>query len=316
MKKAIITITVVLSILTIQACDNNCSQSVALRCGDIFIASSRTFKATQDALNCDGTAVTLEGNVTLDLNGHTVSCDGSAGTIGILLTGQGATVKNGTVTNCEAGVVADDGGMHTIRNMLAVDNFGDRDVPLAGGFVINSDDNALRNVTASGNDPVGLQIVGDNNEVRDSDISDNDHVGLIIFGNFNEVSDTDANNNDNTNVGIVSVVENVPTEDGTNNIISRVTANNDQTNDGIYVDGDFNTVSGSEADENEVSGILVGLDAEGNTIENNSAFNNNQSVNSGGVDRGGTDLAQEDTENCDNTWLDNIFGTSNSDCIQ
>ena len=326
MKKVILAVTIVLTVLTIQACDDNGggTQRVALNCSDVLTAAltrsgsadARRIIATNGVTNCSNTAVTVEGPESLDLNGFTVSCDGSAGSIGILLTGQGATVKNGIVENCEAGVVAQDQGGHTIRDMTAQNNIGDRDVQLAGGFVINSDNNTIRNVKASGNDPVGLQLIGDNNEVRDSDVSDNDHTGLVIFGNFNEVSDTDANDNSNTNVGIVSVVQNELTEDGTNNIISGVTANGNKLNNGIYVGGDFNTVSGSEADLNEVSGIVVGAESEGNTIENNMAFDNNQSVNSGDVDRGGTDLEQVNAVDCDNAWEDNEFGTSNSDCIQ
>ncbi|CAN0522310.1 unnamed protein product [Scytosiphon promiscuus] len=108
MKKVSIAVIVVLTVLTIQSCDDNGSgtESVALRCGDIFTASSRALKATQGTMDCDGTAITLEGAVTLDLNENIISCDGSEGTVGIRLSGQGTTVKNGIVEYCAVGVLA------------------------------------------------------------------------------------------------------------------------------------------------------------------------------------------------------------------
>ena len=316
MKKAILAITIVLSVLTIQACDNNGgSKAIALKCADILTDTSKTLKATEDALNCSGTAVTLEDGVTLDLNGHTVSCNGDVGSIGILLSGQGATVKNGTVTNCATGIYAADDGMHEIRNMSAVSNIGSEDVLLNGGIVVDSDNNSVRNVTVTGNFPVGLVLYGDGNAVMDCDVSENLHSGLAILSNSNEVSDCVVSDNNYVNLGIVSVIQNELTDRGNNNMVTRVTADGNNLHDGIYIGGDFNTVSDSQADENEVNGIEITAAGTDNTVIDNSAFNNNQSAESGD-DRGGTDLSQQDTENCDNTWMDNFYGTSNSDCIQ
>ena len=326
MKKVIIALTLVLSVLTIQACDDNNgggSERVTLSCGDVLTtsvvtsdaATSRNLVVTDDVLNCSGTAVTVVGPESLDLNGHTVSCDGSAGSIGIMLSGEGATVKNGTVTNCETGIYAGDDGMHTIRDMLAVDNIGSKEILLNGGIVVDSDNNTLRNVTVTGNNPVGMVLYGNGNEVRDCDVSENLHSGLAILSNSNEVSDCVVNDNNYVNLSMVSVIENELTDRGNNNKVTRVTANRNNSHDGIYVGGDFNMISESQADENEVSGIEISAAGTDNTVFNNSAFNNNQSVQSGD-DRGGTDLAQQDPDNCDNTWLGNLFGTSNSECIE
>lgn len=316
MKKVLIAVTLVLSVLIIQACnDKGGSKSIALICGDILTDTSKTLSATDDALDCDGTAVTLEDGVRLDLNGHTVSCDGGVGSIGILLSGQGATVENGTVTNCATGIYAADDGSHTVRNMSAVSNIGSEEVLLNGGVVIDSDNNTIRDISVTGNFPVGLVLYGDDNVVRDCNVSNNLHSGLAILSNTNEVSDCTINDNDYVNLGIVSVIENELTDRGNDNMVTNVTANRNINHSGMYIGGDFNTITNSTADENEVSGIAVGPEGENNSIVDNSAFNNNQSAESGD-DRGGTDLFQTDADNCDNTWLDNFYGTSNSDCIQ
>jgi len=317
MKRVMMALTVVLSILTIQACDDNGnkSESITLNCGDILTTPSRTLKATDDALDCDGTAVTLEDGVTLDLNGHTVSCDGDVGSIGILLSGQGATVRNGTVTNCATGIYAADDGMHEIRDMSAVSNIGSEEVLLNGGIVVDSDNNSVRNVTVTGNFPVGLVLYGDGNAVMDCDVSENLHSGLAILSNSNEVSDCVVSDNDYVNLGIVSVIQNELTDRGNNNVVTNVMADRNNKHDGIFVGGDFNLISGSQADENEVNGIEISATGTDNTVIDNSAFNNNQSAESGD-DRGGTDLEQVNAEDCDNAWIENFYGTSNSDCIQ
>ena len=329
-KKAVFALTIILAVLSIHACDDEGSggaERVDLRCGDVVTASwvrsdasnSRKIVATDDVVNCSGTAVTLEGPETLDLNGHTISCDGSAGTVGIHVTGIGATVKNGTVQNCEAGVLAEGDGMHTIKNLEAIENFGEKDIVLSGGFVVLSGNNTLRNVKANGNHPVGIQLVGDGNVVTNSEVSENDHMGIVLFGNSNEVSETQANNNNYVNIAIVNVINNELVDAGKNNIISNVTANHNNLSHGIYIGANFNSVSGSEASNNEISGIRV--DSTDNNIISNTALGNNKSVESG-FNRGGTDLADiadtgvNNLEDCANTWQGNDFNTSDSLCIQ
>jgi len=324
MDKSLLFIALVLyMILGIAACDNDNNQGfepVELRCGDnvtesstkIVPPESRKIITTSDVLNCSSTAVTLQGPSTLDLNGKTISCDGSAGTVGILLTGQGATVKNGSVENCEAGVLAVGEGEHTIENVEARDNFGERDIELPGGFVIVSNDNTLRNVTANGNHPVGIQVVGDGNLVTNSEVSENDHMGIVIFGNSNEISETQANNNNYVNIAIINVINNELVDGGNNNIISNVKANNNNFSHGIFIGANFNTISGSESSNNQISGIrVIGTN---NTINSNVSLGNNKSVETG-IDREGTDLSDPHPD-CINTWQENDFVTSDSFCIQ
>lgn len=325
MNKLVLFITLVLYMtLGIIACDNDDSgqgfEAAQLRCGDTVTASSqrsvvsnsKKIVASGDVLNCSGTAVTLQGPATLDLNGKTISCDGSAGSIGILLSGEGATVKNGTVTNCEAGVYAGGGGMHTIKDIEAIDNFGEKDVDLSGGFVVLSDNNVLGNVKANGNHPVGIQLVGDGNVVVNSEVSENDHMGIVLFGDSNEVSQTQADNNNYSNIAIVNLVNNELVDGGNNNIISNVSANRNNLGHGIYIGGNSNSVSGSEANDNEVDGIRV--NGSGNNISDNTALGNNKSVESG-LDRGGVDLSDPHPD-CVNTWRENDYDTSDSTCIE
>src|SRR5262249_28789156 len=79
----------------------------AVSCGDT-LGPGGTFTLTTN-LNCSipgNYALHIVGPVTVDLKGHTLTC-ANTNTFGIHVTGNTATVKNGTITGCGHGVVLD-----------------------------------------------------------------------------------------------------------------------------------------------------------------------------------------------------------------
>lgn len=283
----------------------------ALRCGDV-IGESALVRATTavDARNCDGTAITVRAPANLDLDGRTVSCDGTAGTVGIRLVGRGARVANGTIENCEAGVTVEGAGGHTLENLAAIHNSGSKDVRASGGIVVQSDENVLHGVRARHNVPVGLQLIGNHNLVAKSDVSENLHMGIAVFGAFNEVSDTQANENEYVNVAILDVGGG--RGGGSGNLLANVTANGNRLSHGIFIGTDFNSVTGSDASGNGRSGIRVV--GKSNDVIQSAAFDNGRSVTPGFA-RADTDLF-DGRPDCSATWAQNEYGTGNSPCIQ
>ena len=283
----------------------------ALRCGEV-IGGSASVRVTTgaDARNCDGTAITVRAPANLDLDGRTVSCDGAAGTVGIRLVGRGARVANGTIENCETGVLVEGTGGHTLENLTANHNLGSKDVQASEGVVVQSDENVLQGVRARYNLPVGLQLVGNGNVVTKSDISENLHMGLAVFGALNEVSDTQANENEYVNVAILDVSSGQG--GGRNNLLTNVSANDNRLSHGIFVGADFNRVARSDASGNGRSGIRV-VGASNDVIES-TAFDNGRSI-APGFARSDTDLF-DGRPDCSTTWAQNAYGTGNSPCIR
>lgn len=155
---------------------------------------------TEDVAGCTAHGIVVQADdVTLDLNGHTVSAEQTPfEQVGILLAGvTGVTVTNGTVTGFDAGVSIEGGGGNTVRDISAVNNVNDQLQPyeFASGEAVenqpdvvsgdvsipqwlgdmlcnygdgittfDSDDNVIRNNTVTGNGPYGgITMVGDSN---------------------------------------------------------------------------------------------------------------------------------------------------------
>jgi hypothetical protein len=79
------------------------AQPVAAGCGSVITEDTRLTRDLKDCTNGLGVA----GNgITLDLGGHTISGIGTSdgGTVGVEVTGQGVTVKNGVITGFGTGV--------------------------------------------------------------------------------------------------------------------------------------------------------------------------------------------------------------------
>ena len=97
-----------------------------------------TLVMTADIIGCaTSPALTVVGPVTVDMNGHTVSCSSSS-VNGIEQDGTGAILKNGVVGKfCNIAVVVSGSGTHQVLNVLTRGN--------TRGFQVRSDGNHLSN---------------------------------------------------------------------------------------------------------------------------------------------------------------------------
>src|SRR5262249_9103730 len=93
------------------------SPAEALNCGDT-LGPGGSFTLTADVGPCTPPAgLFVAGPVTVNLNGHTVTCDTSGGgNIGIDIQGSGAVLKNGLVILCNTGVQIEGNTSH-VRNV-------------------------------------------------------------------------------------------------------------------------------------------------------------------------------------------------------
>ncbi len=134
--------------------------SPSVSCGSVITADTTL---TADVVNCAGNGLTVDAdNITLDLNGHTVSGDGvPAGhddihfDYGILVEGHhGVTVMNGSVDRFDRGVLFDASRGGVVTAMHVYDNSN------RGIMFDNASDNArvLRN-TPTDNGASGIAVV-------------------------------------------------------------------------------------------------------------------------------------------------------------
>ncbi|CAN5139825.1 hypothetical protein BH18ACT4_BH18ACT4_02070 [soil metagenome] len=149
----------------------------------------------------DDGVVVASDNITLDLNGHTISGDPFARAAedkaGVRLRRvRGVTVQDGTVECFDAGVAIIGGEGNVVRAITARDNVNyrvvtgrnasgeDMDWELGpfcdfgdGIAVFDSDDNLIEDNVVTGNGPYsGISLVSgaDENQVRNNDVNDND----------------------------------------------------------------------------------------------------------------------------------------------
>lgn len=173
----------------------------AVGCGAVVTENT---KLTGDVGPCPGMGIIIAAsNVTVDLNGHTVTGNPRARGSGldqggvVLRRVRRVNLTNGTVRGFDAGVVIDGGGDNTVTRIKAIDNVNYRVVTgrnatlpdvnpdaaapcdLGDGIaVVGSVGNALSNNTVAGNGPFsGIALVGrssfnvvSNNLVRDNDL--------------------------------------------------------------------------------------------------------------------------------------------------
>ncbi|MBI4588421.1 MAG: hypothetical protein HY725_06250 [Candidatus Rokubacteria bacterium] len=124
-----------------------------------------------------GPALRVVGPVQFDLNGFTVSCttSGQIGLDGIVVGGNAATVTNGTVTNCFAGVVVAGSGRQRIQRVTADGN--------GNGFYVQSSGNWLHRNTAVNHRATGYFIYAAGVQLKFNLLSDNraDSNGIGIY---------------------------------------------------------------------------------------------------------------------------------------
>jgi hypothetical protein len=114
----------------------------AISCGDVLGPGGS--EALSGDLVCEESpALVVEGPTIIDLQGFTLACaladDGSLAGTGIEVIGSQARIRNGTIENCDRGVVVEGDGRHRLLHLTVTSP----EVQGNGGiaFLVNSDRN-------------------------------------------------------------------------------------------------------------------------------------------------------------------------------
>jgi len=265
----------------------------ALSCGQTITQSTLL---TNDVGPCSNNGIIIGAdNIVLDLGGHRVFGTAVAGDgAGVLLQNrQGVTVRNGTVTDFDGGVVILGGSANTVVGMNALNNIGAASTNTGpsttlygdGILVQGSSNNQILRNTADNNGPFsGIGVI----------TGDSDHPAIppalannnVIEGNrvTNNVACRRAGLCDNDGIRIEPRVGTSCLTGPTicpgpgNRIVGNQVVGNGL--DGISLFGftSDNVVSGNTVDLNGYRGAVPGdgirVFGSGNTVENNSASRN------------------------------------------
>ena len=254
-------------------------------------------------------------NVTLDMNGFTISGNPGAGEgPGIsVFERTGVTVRNGTVTQFDAGVAIERGSGNTVHNMQLVGNrsagsdYGD------GVALFRSNNNRITGNQVRNNGPYsGIGLIGsafnviDGNKITDNNQSANNTAGIRL--------ENGPPSNDNI------VTNNLVTTSGTFGIQ-------------VFAGGSRNVIRFNQAITSRLDGIVIFAGGRDNIVEQNSTRSNGQdgisvrsAAGSFGAPTGNRILRNysfrnarfdlfEGTAGCaTNVWSGNQAGTTNQPC--
>jgi hypothetical protein len=284
---------------------------------------------------CSGDGIIIgANNITLDLNGFTVSGTAAVGEgAGVLVEGRtGVTVRNGQVTLFDAGVALVGGSGNTVTRILAQDNIGNRTTTDFGDgiAVFDSSGNTIMANVVRHNGPYdGIGLVGnsDNNVVDSNAVQNNniessptfmDDIGIRVEGPG--VNGNVIRNNSVTGSGLDGILV-FPFAPNTGNTVQRnVTRGNGFHNkahrqgSGIIIGASSTLVESNISESNAASGIRV--NGRNNTLRFNRATNNALNVTPGTVNTGGAFDLHDTQPACDaNIWQSNTYGTRNQPCI-
>ena len=314
-------------------------ETISPQCGDT-IGPGGHYKLDAD-LDCSDpittsgldAALTVMGPVTLDLKGHSII--GHADLDGILLDGEKAKIRKGTVTGFYNGVVVEGDGHHKIFKIKAVENE-------EWGFAVNSDHNRLTLNRASDNGDNGFYFMGSSNwfvKNRAENNGDEGFYGPSAAGQ-NKIYMNQAIGNLQDGIQVVGnenrIIYNLAKENGydENGEVYRFGY------DGFEIDGDLNFVYRNRSFKNSQNGIEV--DGRENKIVKNKA---KQNIKHGMIVEDKSDTvdnlltrnilkenaeydifvakpatasaAAEAIDSCgDQMWKGNRFDTCNMDCVQ
>jgi parallel beta-helix repeat protein len=257
-------------------------------------------------------------NVTFDLNGFTISGNPTTGDgPGISLEGRtGVTVRNGTVTQFDAGVALTDSNGNTVTNMRVIDNRGSTATDFGDGIALfNSDNNTVSRNQVRNNGPydgIGL-IVSDNNRIDSNQVVDNNQSASNTAGiRLENIGHTASNGNTVTN-NIVSNSGIYGIEvfaGGSNNVIrTNQVIGNKLDGITVFAGGNANVIEGNVVRSNGANGIYVRGAAGTFTAPANNQILRNQSFGNAQIDQ------RDGTANCGtNQWHGNQGTTATPPC--
>jgi hypothetical protein len=262
----------------------NCGDNVPCSCGDNVVAD-RTLLSGVDAVLgavCQGNGLVMNtAGVVLNLNGNRIV--GSGAGVGVLITAESVTIKDGQLFQFDTGIgTAGTTNGSTIDDIKPDSNSGD-------GIFIQGNNNELISIRAKRNGNNGVTVIGNGNTLQGHNDEYSGFHGIFVRGDDNELIANLASENADKGPGSGIRVE------GNGNMLVRnrisklntsgiavvgdgnlLDANlvRKQKGDGIIVDGDANVLTDNTAEANRGIGIrAVGAgdpaESTGNLVQNN-----------------------------------------------
>ncbi len=222
-------------------------------CGQTILAST----VLDSNVGPCATGVTIGAdNVTLDLNGFTISGNPNTGEgPGIsLISRTGVVVKNGTVTQFDAGVAIERGSRNTVNNMQILNNrsgggdFGD------GVAVFLSNNNTITG-----------------NQIRNNGV----YSGVGLIGSaFNLIKDNQITDNNQSATNTSGIrIENGPASND-NTVVNNLVSNSGLDGIQVFAGGSRNQIKFNQVFGSARDGINVFAGGNANVIEGNSVRSN------------------------------------------
>jgi hypothetical protein len=211
-----------------------------------------TNKKLHHNVHCSASGITIGADgIVLNLNGFTLSGTQAASSVGVFSTGHSAfTIKNGTVSHFENGIVLDNSSTVTVSRVHANRN-GRNGIVIQGG----SSGVTVKRSTAAHNITDGFDITDSpNNEIMNSTASRNIQDGFDVSGSAS-TGDSLTGDHASHNTAHGFIVELSPSsatlfsDVATRNIGDGITINNADTS---------NQVKDSTANFNQDDGIRAG----------------------------------------------------------
>lgn len=197
-------------------------------------------------------------NITLDLNGFTISGTPDTGEgPGIGLSGRtGVTVRNGTVTQFDAGVSIEGGSANTVTAMRLLDNRGSFSTDFGDGIaVFASSSNRITNSQVRNNGPY-------------------DGIGLIR-SNFNVIDGNQVTDNTQSFQTTGIRLENAGLSASNDNVVtSNLVVNNALDGVEVFARGSRNQIRSNQIVGNGRDGVTVFTGGNNNVIESNQVRGN------------------------------------------
>jgi parallel beta-helix repeat protein len=242
------------------------SKAKRVKCGDTLKYGHFELRGdltcSKDPDNDDKPAIEITGPAKLNLNGNTLSGDGKIGCI--IITGEGARVRNGTLENCKNGILIEESHHNMIINVEASNN------DKRGFIIVKGHDNILFDCIAKDNDKQGFLIEGGNgNKMVKCLAEDNSKEGFSVEeGTGNKMVKCKAKNNDEKGFSIK--------DNGDDNQLFWCVAENNGEQGFIIEEGAGNKIYYSEAYANCRDGIEIDGGSENKIINNLVEDNGNE----------------------------------------
>ena len=238
------------------------AQAAHVSCGQTILVNT----ALDGNLVCNVGLTIGADNVTLDMAGFTLT--GNAATAdgpGILVHGRtGVTVKNGTVTLWDAGVVIDGGSGNTVTGMRVLDNRGTTFTDFGDGIALfSSNSNRVTNNQVRNNGPYdGIGVLSgdfnviDGNQVVDNNQAANNTSGIRLENlGFNGANDNVVTNNQVSNSGLDGIQ--VFAGGSRNQIRFNTVVGSSRDGINVFAGGANNVIEGNNLRANRQSGIRI-----------------------------------------------------------